>query len=289
MTARQCGSITGANRDIVRRTARNGDFDRYLAALFVAEAARDDLMALIAFNVEVAQIADRVSEPGLGEIRLQWWRDALDALQAGEGTDNPIADALSGIVAEQANMVPLLKGLIDARSFDIAGGQMPDMPALRAYLHKTAGTLYLMGVRLLAGRDIEAEHAVADAALAFGLTGLMRALPVHLARGRLFLPRTLLAEHGIDPNELLRADETLRIREMMEAVGAEAGSALARARKALDGASAAARPAFVSLALVEPYLAALRHRRHRPLQQIADISPLNRYRRLAWAAISGRI
>ena len=97
----------------------------------MAEAARDDLMALTAFNVEVAQIADRVSEPGLGEIRLQWWRDALDALQAGEETDNPIADALSGIVAEQANMVPLLKGLIDARSFDIAGGQMPDMPALR--------------------------------------------------------------------------------------------------------------------------------------------------------------
>jgi phytoene synthase len=289
MAARQRGSTPKANRDIVRRAARNGDFDRYLAALFVAEPARDDLMALIAFNAEVAQIADRVSEPGLGEIRLQWWRDGLDALRAGEGTDNPIADALGPIVAKQSDMVPLLKGLIDARSFDVAGGQMPDMQALRAYLHKTAGTLYLMGVRLLAGRDIEAENAVADAGLAFGFTGLMRALPVHLARGRLFLPRTLLAEHGIDPNELLGGDETLRIGEMMEAVGAEARHALARAGKALDRASAAARPAFLTLALVEPYLAALRHRRHRPLQQIADISPLNRYGRLAWAAISGRI
>ncbi len=289
MGSRQRGSLTDANRDIVRRAARNGDFDRYLAALFAPEPARDDLMALIAFNAEVAQIADRVSEPDLGEIRLQWWRDALDALLAGEGADNPIADALGPIVAEQSNMVPLLKGLIDARSFDVSGGQMPDMPALRAYLHKSAGTLYLMGVRLLAGRDIEAEHAVADAGLAFGFTGLLRALPVHLARGRQFLPRTLLAEHGIDPNEVLKSDETPRIREMMEAVGAEARDALARARQALGGASAAARPAFLSLVLVEPYLAALRHRRHSPLQQIADISPLNRYGRLAWAAISGRI
>ena len=289
MPARQRGSYPVANRDIIRRAARNGDFDRYLAALFVAEPEREDLMALIAFNAEVAQIADRVSEPGLGEIRLQWWRDALGAMRAGEGTDNPIADALGPIVAEQSEMVPLLKGLIDARSFDVAGGQMTDMPALRAYLHKTAGTLYLMGVRLLAGRDIEAEHAVADAGLAFGLTGLMRALPVHLARGRLFLPRTLLAEHGINPNELLRGDETLPIGEMMEALGAEARSAVTRARQTLEGASAAARPAFLTLALVEPYLAALRHRRHRPLQQIADISPLNRYGRLARAAISGRI
>ena len=88
-----------------------------------------------------------------------------------------------------------------------------------------------MGVRLLAGRDIEAEHAVADAALAFGLTGLMRALPVHLARGRLFLPRTLLAEHASIPMSLLRADETLRIREMIGSSGRRGCSALARRGK----------------------------------------------------------
>ena len=64
--------------DTVRRIARSGDPDRTLAALFAPRGCRADLFALYAFNVELARIAEQVSEPSLGAIRLQWWREALD-------------------------------------------------------------------------------------------------------------------------------------------------------------------------------------------------------------------
>ena len=64
--------------DTVRRIARSGDPDRSLAALFAPREARADLFALIALNVELARIAEIVTEPGLGIIRLQWWREAID-------------------------------------------------------------------------------------------------------------------------------------------------------------------------------------------------------------------
>ena len=35
------------------------------------------LFALYAFNLEIARVREPVSEPMPGEIRLQWWRDAL--------------------------------------------------------------------------------------------------------------------------------------------------------------------------------------------------------------------
>ena len=68
----------------VRTIARDGDLDRYVSALFAPGACREHLFALYAFNVELARIGDQVSEPQLGEIRLQWWRDALDLAASGD-------------------------------------------------------------------------------------------------------------------------------------------------------------------------------------------------------------
>ena len=85
----------------VRRMARKADPDRAIAALFAPLTARDDLFALFAFNGELARIADQVSEPGLGAIRLQWWRDALARAEAGEATGHPVADAFGSVLARR--------------------------------------------------------------------------------------------------------------------------------------------------------------------------------------------
>ena len=58
-------------------SSARADRDRYLADLFAPEAARPHLFALHAFNARLRGSATASSEPTLGEIRLQWWRDAL--------------------------------------------------------------------------------------------------------------------------------------------------------------------------------------------------------------------
>ena len=81
---------------VVRRIARDADPDRAIATLFAPAGARDDLFALYAFNAELARIADQVTEPGLGAIRLQWWREAIERGASGEATGHPVADAFGG-------------------------------------------------------------------------------------------------------------------------------------------------------------------------------------------------
>src|ERR671926_643162 len=82
---------------------RDADKDRFLAALFAPEPARRGLLALYAFNVEVSRVRDRVSEPLPGEIRLQWWRDAISAREGGLDGGHPgrgaAADAAAHPVA----------------------------------------------------------------------------------------------------------------------------------------------------------------------------------------------
>lgn len=58
------------------------DEDRWLSSRYAAPAQRAQLIALYGFNYELARVRLAVSEPTLGAIRFQWWREALEALSA---------------------------------------------------------------------------------------------------------------------------------------------------------------------------------------------------------------
>lgn len=273
----------------VRESARTGDRERYLAALFAPESARHGLLALAAFNLELSRIAELVSEPMLGEIRLQWWREALDASETGVETGNPVADALVAAMRRHELPKPLVLGLIDARSFDLSGVMMPDMPALKAYVQKTAGTLFALAQRVLDAAHRDADRAAREAGLAYGLTGLLRALPVHASRGRLYLPATQFEDHGVDPARLLAGEAEEGLAAALAGLRADARAALGRARGLLAEQPDEALPAYLPLALVEPHLRALERPGHEALTEIAEISELARLARLAWAALRGRV
>jgi 15-cis-phytoene synthase len=268
----------------VRAIAREGDPDRYLSALFAAREARDGLLGLYAFNAELARIAEQVSEPGLGEIRLQWWRDALEQAAAGMSTGHPVADAVGALMRERGVALEDLRGLIDARQFDVAVKLMPDRGALDAYLAGTAGTLFRLGAAI-AGAGRKAEHAAKAAGeaskaagLAYGLTGLMRALPVHAARGRVDVPADALLDHGVSQTELAQGKTSEGLNNLLSELRSEARASLREALEDLETLPPRERAAFLPLALVDPYLRALA--KGDPLHRIADINPLHRMWRL---------
>ncbi|MGH6824991.1 phytoene/squalene synthase family protein [Methyloceanibacter sp.] len=268
----------------VRTIARDGDLDRYVSALFAPGACREPLFALYAFNVELARIGEQVSEPQLGEIRLQWWRDALDRACAGEIAGHPVADALGRAVRQCDLSRDSLADLIDARHFDVSVRIMPDAGALDDYLAKTAGALFKLASEIGMARARSAEpraleQAVRAAGIAYGLTGLMRALPVHARRGRVDLPEDGLLRHGTSPAQLLSEEASEGLTELLADLRKTARAALGSARQHVAELPPAARPAFLPLALVGPYLSVLQ--KVDPLRQIAEINPLHRLWRLS--------
>jgi phytoene synthase len=261
----------------VRTIAREGDPDRYLSALFAPADARGGLFALYAFNAELARIAEQVTEPELGEIRLQWWRDALEHAAAGISTGHPVVDALGQIMLERGVSREDLSRLIDARQFDVSVKLMPDSATLDTYLAETAGVLFQLGAEI-AGAGRKAEHAAKAAGLAYGLTGLMRALPVHAARGRIDVPADMLLRQGTSQTELAQGKTTEGLERGLAELRGDAQASFREALAHLEALSASERATFRPLALVEPYLRALE--KGDPLHSIADINPLYRLWRL---------
>jgi phytoene synthase len=273
------GAGEDGNSRNIRAIARAGDPDRTLAALFAPREARADLFALYAFNAELARIAEQVSEPDLGLIRLQWWRDAVARGSAGEASGHPVADAVSDAIRRRDLPQARIDALIDARQFDIAEKIMPSGDALDAYLRATAGNLFALAAQIL---GVRAPQAAADAAgIAYGLTGLMRSLPFHAPRGRVDIPAALLQAHGASPDQLLAGETGSSLGAALAVLRERARVALEEAQAGIAELGAPARTAFLPLSLVDPYLKALEKVAGDPFREIAGINPLYRLWRMA--------
>lgn len=274
-------------RDAVWQGARAGDRDRYWAALFVPEPARTGLMTLTAVNVELARISEIISEPMMGEIRLQWWRDAL---AGNTDTGNLIADALRLTVRKFQLDRPRLQGLIDARIFDVAGDIMPDQQAAHAYLNKTAGSMFALACKIVSGETLRPDAAAQDSGLAYGLTGLMRSLAYHRARGRLYLPATAFVDQGVSPEAFMEGGAEESCAKALVRLRADARQALANARPAIGNLAPASRIAFLPLVLVEPALKSMDRASPHSLQSDEQTLPaLSRLWHLTLAALRGPI
>ena len=265
----------------VRRIAREADPDRAIAALFAPAEFRDDLFALIACNAELKRIADQVSEPELGAIRLQWWRDALERAGDGEATGHPVADAFGAVLARRSLSRKRVDALVDARVFDMSETVMFDTASLNAYLADTTGSLLALAAEIVGRRDEKREILVEKSARAYGLVRVMRNVPARAARGQIYLPADGLARHGTTPDVVFAGETTPGLPALLAEMREEARDALHDAVLELkeSDVSAAGSAAFLPLGLVEPYLKALSKVKD-PLRQVARINPLVRLWRL---------
>src|SRR3954471_14198883 len=183
---------------------REGDPDRYFAALFAPADKRPHLFALYAFNHEIARIRETVSEALPGEIRLQWWHDTLQGEARGDVRANPVAAALDDTIVRFRLPRQALVDLIDARVFDLYDDPMPTLTDLEGYCGETSSALIRLASLILNdGADPGAADAAGHAGVAYAVTGLLRALPWHVRQGRIYLPHTVLDAHGVAREDVL--------------------------------------------------------------------------------------
>lgn len=259
------------------------DPDRWLSALFAPDARRPALFALYAFNSEIARARESVSQPMIGQIRLQWWREAWEGIRAGSPRQHPVVLALNEHCRDLD--MDTVFALIDARERDMEEQPFADLPALKAYAEATSVPLMKLAVQCLGSTADEAMLRAAGTA--YALTGILRAMPHLLMRQRAMLPADLLAAQGLTPEATYQTECGPAIRPAMMAVADEAADLLQAARR--HKIARAALPAVLPAALVGLYLRALKQSDYDPLAAEIRVTPLARQMRLLWASLRGRI
>jgi len=234
---------------------RAADKDRFIASLFAPAHHRGALHALYAFNIEIARVREIVREPLAGEIRLQWWNDAIAGKAAGDAQANPVAAALLAAVARYRLPGALLNALIAARRFDLYDDPMRTLADFSDYAGATSSAVIELSARILDEDDMPGLGRLAlDAGLAYAIAGLLQAFPIHAARGQLFLPLEVLERHGVQRQDIEAKQATAGLRAALGELRLQARRHLAEAARLADGIPAAVLPALLPVALARPVL-----------------------------------
>ncbi len=268
------------------REVRDHDHDRYLTALFAPADRREAIFALYAFNVEVARTREAVSEPILGQIRLQWWRETVEGIYRGEVREHPVVEALSEAVLRYDLGRASFERLLDARAADLDDAPPANLAALEAYAGATSGTLSELAMAVLGfaeGAPSRAAHLVGTA---WALIGLMRAVGFHAQAQRLYLPEDLLRDQGVERRAVLDLKPSEALTHVVRDVTRRAGDLIAEARALKGEVPRAARCGLLLAALADRYLNDFARAGYDPfaLPAAAPARPL----RLTWQSLVGR-
>lgn len=258
-------TINTLNAEVIANVKRV-DPDRYRAALFAAPGARARLLTLYAFHYELAKVPEHVSEPMIGAIRYQWWRDMLAEHYEGKPVrKHEVATPMVAAIEQGSLPRFWLDALIDGRERDLDPRPFENLDAAKDYCNATSGKLMQIAVQAAApGLRLSADitDGIALAGQAWGLTGLARAYG--------YYHKSMLSDVGFD------------------ALHGAAAKTYDEANARLKKIDSNVMPAIAYAALVPKFLGKMMGD-FDPLAQSVSYGPLAKQWRLTKAAIKGQI
>jgi phytoene synthase len=240
---------------LVRRHAR----DRYQTALFAPPDRREALFALYAFNYEIARVREAVTQPMLGQIRLQWWREAVAAAYAGaQPRSHVVAEPLAAVIRDFAPAREHFERMIDTRERDLADEPPATLGALADYAEGTSATLLYLVLDVLGVTEASTHAAVREVGIGYALAGLLRAMPFHARTGRCYIPAQIAGRSGLDPRDYAGLRDSAGLRAASAEIAEAASGHLAGARRYRREVPRSARAAMLPSVVAERFLARLK-------------------------------
>ncbi len=269
---------------------RRHDRDRFQTALFAPAARREALFALYAFNYEIARVREAVTQPVLGQIRLEWWRENIAAaFDGGPVRRHVVVEPLTAAIRGRGLTRAYLDRLIDARAADFADEPPASLAALEDYAEATSSTLVALALEVLRARDPEAAEAGRHIGIAYSLAGLLRAWPYLMATGRPIVPLDIAARLGLDPRDCSAARGSSGLPAAVAEIAAAASGHLRDARARRCAIDPAALPALLPAVIAAHSLRRLKRAGYDPFDPaLARPDPVQSWR-LAAAAVRLRL
>jgi len=195
----------------------------YYAFRFLPPARRQAVTAFYAFCREVDDIADECHDPAVAQAKLNWWRDEIGQLYAGQPR-HPVTRALAPAIGPFRLPQEAFEAVIDGMEMDVGldRGRVryPDFKQLNLYCHRVAGVVGEVAALIFGGHDTASlDRATLKYAhklgLAFQLTNIIRDVGEDARRGRIYLPQDELARFGVREDDLLHARHTPAFQALM--------------------------------------------------------------------------
>ncbi|XP_068090982.1 NADH dehydrogenase (ubiquinone) complex I, assembly factor 6 isoform X3 [Hyperolius riggenbachi] len=167
---------------------RQRDHDGFLCTLLLPPESQHSVFALRAFNVELSQVKDSVSQKNLGLMRMQFWKDSLQDIYEDNPPHHPVAVELAKAIQKHKLTRRWLTRIIDDREKNLDDRAYRNIKELETYAENTQSSLLYLTLETLDVRDVHADHAASHIGKAQGIITCLRAVPFHSSCRKVFLP-----------------------------------------------------------------------------------------------------
>lgn len=272
-----------SHSDYCAEQVRMYDYHRYFAAMFAPGEIRRGLIALYAFNHEIASVRERVSEAILGQMRLQWWRDTVGEIYSGAVRNHAVVSEIAWCIDHFSLPQQGFETMIDGRMFDLEDEPPEDSGALTVYARATSGQLAVLAAQICGSNGFTPEAEAIGTS--WGMTGLLRALPYQAAQRRVYLPKDILRNAVLSPEDIVERRNPVAMTAAVSAMT----KLIEGARPDTSRVPRAYRPGLAYAAVIGPYLARLERAGHDAYAGGLELSRLGGQMRILRSAITGRI
>ena len=272
-----------ASNDHSAEFLKQHDIDRYYSTLILPESVASDVRALYAFSADVAQIRERISEPGPGEIRLQYWLDLLSGTEHGDTAQNPLAHVLMQVIDRYDLPTGPLRRLLAARRFDLYDDPMGDMAAFEGYAGETNSILYQLATLIVnGGNDAKSADAAGHLGVAHAIIGHLRILAITAGRGQIYLPWALFEQNGVREPDYFAGNATPQIIATCTQLRQMAQDHLQKAATEIANLDQKIRPVFVQISVLQGQLERLAEFENIPFAPTPDFANYQKIAKIVW-------
>jgi phytoene synthase len=258
----------------------------YYSFLFLPPERRQAITALYAFCREVDDVVDEIHDPQVARVKLAWWHEELTRIYEGaplHPVGRALAPAIERYALEKDHFVEILTGM----AMDLDPQLYPDLPALTAYCHRVAGVVGVLSARIFgfsAAGTLDYAH---ELGIAFQLTNILRDVGEDARRGRIYLPGSLLAAHGVTAADILALRDTPALRAALSDLAQTAQAHYGRAFALLPSQDRPAqRPGLIMASIYRTLLDEIARADFAVLHQRIALTPLRKLW-LAWVTWVG--
>jgi NADH dehydrogenase [ubiquinone] 1 alpha subcomplex assembly factor 6 len=136
-------------------------------------------MAIRAFNIELARIPDVVSNPTIGSMRMQFWRQTIDSTFDQSPPEEPVAVLLSSYIHQGYRLNKTwFHRIINTRDRQLSHPGFTSLSDLETYAESTYSTLLYLSLSALPLNSLTMDHLASHIGKAAGITAVLRGVPL---------------------------------------------------------------------------------------------------------------
>ncbi|XP_061111786.1 NADH dehydrogenase (ubiquinone) complex I, assembly factor 6 isoform X1 [Conger conger] len=252
-------SATKHNEKYCLDMVRSRDYDGFVSSLLLPDVSRRSSLALRAFNVELAQVKDSISQKTIGLMRMQFWKTAVDEIYRNAPPSQPVSAELWRAVRKHRLTKRWLLRIISEREKEMESDRpYRNLQELEAYSENTQSSLLYLLLECLGVTDVHADHAASHIGKAQGIVTCLRATPYNSRRRKVYLPMDVCMLHGASQEDFIRGSREQNVRDVVYDIASQAHIHLQHARSFSKNVPAEATLAFLLTVVLEDYLQRVR-------------------------------